>query len=102
MIRFFKFQISISRIPHSALFLPNRSFHLQLNQAIHFNRVLHRQLFNQRLDETVDNHRAGFGFGQTATHQVEQLLFADPRHACLVPNRYVLFVDFDLRIGVAA
>src|SRR5258706_11560632 len=41
--------------------LANRSFHLKLYQAIHFDSVLHRPFFDERLDETRNNH-AGCGF----------------------------------------
>jgi hypothetical protein len=57
--------------------LADGTFHLQLNQAIHFDGIFHGQLFHERLDETVDNHRTGFCFVQSAAHQVEQLFFAD-------------------------
>lgn len=46
----------------------DRTLHLQLDQAIHFDGVFHRQLFDQRLDEAGHNHRAGFGFAQPAAH----------------------------------
>ena len=39
--------------------LTHRAFHLQLDEPIHFNGVLHRQLLDERLDKTVDDHRAG-------------------------------------------
>src|SRR5690606_32465585 len=54
-----------------------------------------------RLDKAADDHRAGLGLRQPATHQVEQLLFADSRDAGFVAELYVLFVDFDVWIGVA-
>lgn len=40
--------------------LADAAFHLQLDQSVHFDGVFHRQLFNERFDETVDDHRAGF------------------------------------------
>src|SRR5262249_41240852 len=39
--------------------LPNRALHLQLDQAVHLDRVLHRQLLDDRLDEAVDDQLAG-------------------------------------------
>ena len=37
----------------------NRALHLQLDQAVHLDRVLHRQLLDDRLDEAVDDELAG-------------------------------------------
>src|SRR5436190_4182649 len=37
----------------------NRALHLQLDQAVHLDRVLHRQLLRDRLDEAVDDHLGG-------------------------------------------
>ena len=87
------------RIPISAL--TYAAFHLQLDQAIHFDRVLHWKLFHQRLDEAVNDHRAGLGLGKPATHQVEQLLFTDAANTGLVAHRNILFADFDVRIRIA-
>src|SRR5512145_921557 len=42
--------------------LSDRPFHLQCDQAVHFNRVFHGELFDQRLDKTGDHHRRGFFF----------------------------------------
>src|SRR5438128_1949586 len=33
--------------------LANRAFHLQLDQAVHLDRVLHRELLRDRLDEAI-------------------------------------------------
>src|SRR5215217_2946290 len=62
----------------------NRPFHLQLDQAVHLDRVLERELLRDRLDEAGDDHRACLGLGQTTAHQVEELLLADLRHRRLV------------------
>src|SRR5215217_7367224 len=37
----------------------NRALHLQLDQAVHLDRVLHRELLGDRLDEPVDDHLGG-------------------------------------------
>src|SRR5205085_437408 len=80
----------------------DRAFHLELDEAVHLDGVFHRQLFDQRLDKPVDDHRAGFGLRKSAAGQVEQLLFANPRNAGLVADGYILFVDLDIRVRVAA
>lgn len=53
----------------------DRSFHLQLDQTVHLDGVLHGQLLDERLNEPGHDHRARFGFGQAAAHQIEQLIF---------------------------
>src|SRR5512143_2230542 len=57
--------------------LADRSFHLQLDQAVHLDRVLHGQFLDQRLNEARNNHGGRFLLGQPARHQVEELLLAD-------------------------
>ena len=57
--------------------LPHAPFHLQFDQAVHFDGVFHRQFFDERLDEAGHDHGRGFRFGHAAAHQVEELLFAD-------------------------
>src|SRR5579884_2352269 len=43
--------------------LPNRALHLELDQAVHLHRVLHRQLLGDRLDESVDDQLGGLLLG---------------------------------------
>ena len=80
----------------------DRAFHLQREQAIQLDRVLHRQLFGEGLEEAVDDHRLGLGFGQPAALQIEQLLVGDLAHRRLVADVDALLVDLDRRVGVAA
>ena len=37
--------------------LTNAAFHLQLDEAVHFDCVLHRQFFDERLDKARHDHR---------------------------------------------
>src|SRR3954453_12166914 len=39
--------------------LANGALHLELDEAVHLDRVLHRQLLDDRLDEAVDDELAG-------------------------------------------
>jgi hypothetical protein len=39
------------------------SLHLQLDQAVHLDRVLHRELLDDRLDEAVDDQLAASSSG---------------------------------------
>src|SRR5918911_1464322 len=66
--------------------LPHRPFHLQLDQPVHLDRVLERELLRDRLDEAAHDHRRGLGLGEPARHQVEELLFADLRDRRLVAD----------------
>src|SRR3712207_3415859 len=59
--------------------LTDRSFHLELDQAVELDRVLERELLGDRLDKAVDDHRHCFLFRQAAAHEVEELVFADLR-----------------------
>src|SRR5262249_5278412 len=55
----------------------NRALHLQLDQAVHLDRVLHRELLGDRFDEAVDDHLGGLLLVQPAGLEVEDLLLAD-------------------------
>ena len=46
--------------------LPDGPFHLDLDQPVHLDCVFEWELFDDRLDEAGDDHRRGFGFGQSA------------------------------------
>src|SRR6266540_4697304 len=52
--------------------LANRSFHLQCDQAIHFDGIFHRQFFDEGFDKTRNNHRGSFLFTETARHEIEE------------------------------
>src|SRR5215218_6796447 len=56
--------------------LADGAFHLELDQPVHLDRVLQRQLLRDRLDEAGDDHRRSLGLGETARHEVEELLLA--------------------------
>ncbi len=56
-----------SALPMDLGLLPDATFHLQLNQPVHLDRVFHRQLFYEWLDKSIDDHRAGFLLSQTPT-----------------------------------
>src|SRR5579871_1726513 len=63
----------------AACALANRALHLQLDQPVHLDRVLERQLLGDRLDEARDDHRGCRRLREPARHQVEELLLADLR-----------------------
>src|SRR3954451_24902067 len=82
--------------------LANRALHLQLDQAVHLDRVLHRELLHDRLDEAVYDQLAGLLLADAVRHQVEELLVADLRDGGLVADVHVVLADPDGRVGVRA
>src|SRR4051794_2956621 len=80
----------------------NGALHLELDEAVHLHRVLHRELLYDRLDEAVDDQLAGLVLRDSAGHQVEELLLADLRHRRLVADVHVVLADPDRRVGVRA
>src|SRR5687768_18567772 len=52
--------VGSSRVFQSA----NGAFHLELDEAVHLDRVLHRQLLDDRLDEAVDDELRRLLLGQ--------------------------------------
>src|SRR5262245_59192289 len=65
---------------------PDRSLHLELDQAVHLDRVLHRQLLHDRLDEPRHDDPGGLVLVDPAALEVEELLVADLRHRRLVAD----------------
>src|SRR5437763_4938240 len=82
--------------------LSDTAFHLQLDQPVHLDRVLERQLLRDRLDEARDDHRDRLCLREPARHQIEELLLADLRDGRLVTDVDLVLVDADVRIGVRA
>src|SRR5919202_3257833 len=82
--------------------LADGAFHLELDQAVHLDRVLQWKLLRDRLDEAGHDHRRRLRLGEAARHQVEELLLADLRDRRLVPDIDVVLVDADVRVGVGA
>src|SRR5215470_12002378 len=80
----------------------NRALHLQLDQPVELDRVLHRQLLGDRLDEAVDDHLRGLLLVEAAALEVEELLVADLRDRRLMADVGVVLADPDRRVGVRA
>lgn len=66
--------------------LAHTAGHLQLDQAVQLNRVLHGEFPGDRLNEAVDDQRVGLGLIQATAHQVEELVVTDFRDGRLVAN----------------
>src|SRR5215208_7869629 len=86
----------------SIVALANGPLHLELDQAVHLDRVLHRQLLRDRLDEAVDDQLRRLLLGDPVGLEVEDLLLADLRDGRLVADVDVVLADADRRIGVRA
>src|SRR5579864_8627205 len=54
---------------HRCCRLAHTAGHLQLDQAVEFNRVLHGEFPGDRLNEAVDDQGVGLGLIQATTHQ---------------------------------
>src|SRR4051795_6111385 len=80
--------------------LANGALHLELDQAVHLDRILHRQLLDDRLDEAVDDQLGGLLLAQPVGHEVEELLLADLRDRRLMADVDVVLADADRRVGV--
>src|SRR4051812_25087922 len=82
--------------------LANASLHLELDEAVHLDRVLHRELLDDRLDEAVDDQLRRLFLAESVGHQVEELLLADLRDGRLVADVDVVLADADRRVRVRA
>src|SRR4051812_45616534 len=87
---------------NSVIRLADRTFHLELDEPVELQRVLHRQLARDRLDEAAHDHRHRLVLGHAAAHQVEQLVLADLADRRLVSHLHVVLADVDVGIGVGA
>src|SRR3954453_12195628 len=75
----------------------NRALHLQLDEPVHLDGVLHRQLLDDRLDEAVDDELAGLLLADAVGLQVEHLLVADLADGRLVADVDVVLAEADRR-----
>src|SRR5260221_10165077 len=80
--------------------LANGAFHLQLDQSVHLDGVLERQLLGDRLDEARHDHRARLRLGEPARHEIEELLLADLRDRGLVADVDLVLLDLHVRVRV--
>src|SRR3954447_23142512 len=80
----------------------DRADHLELNESVQLDGVLHRQLLRDRLDEAVHDHRRRLFLRQAAAAQVEELLVGDLADDRFVRDRYVRVLDLDVGPRVRA
>src|SRR5579885_754517 len=81
-----------------AIGLADAARHLQLDQAVQLNRVLHWQFFGDRLDEAVDDQRICLGLVQATAHQVEELILTNLRDRSLVADLRLRLLHADRRV----
>src|SRR6266516_4619933 len=65
----------------------NRALHLELDQPVHLDRVLHRELLDDRLDEARDDHPGRLVLVDPPALEIEELLVADLGDGGLVADR---------------
>src|SRR5918994_1530808 len=94
-------RVSVSMLV-SVIALADRPFHLQGDEAVELERVLHRQLLGDRLDEPAHDHGCRLGLRGAAGAEVEELVVADLGDGGLVPEGDVLLLDVGVRVGVGA
>src|SRR6266480_6526946 len=82
--------------------LAHTARHLQLDQAVQLNRVLHGKLLGNRLNEAVDDQRVGLRLIEATAHQVEELVVTDLGDSCLVADLGLVLFDANGWIGIGA
>src|SRR2546421_11031027 len=82
--------------------LAHTAGHLQLDQAVQLNRVLHREFLGDRLDEAVDDQRVGLGLIRPTAHQVGELVVTDLRDGRFVADFGLVLFDANGWIGIGA
>ena len=82
--------------------LADRAFHFELDQTLELDRIFHRKLADQIVDESVHAQAHGLCFTEAALLHVKDLLRGNLRHAGFVLNGIARAADGDGGIGVSA
>src|SRR5579863_8793842 len=80
----------------------DRAGHFELDQTIELDSVFQWKFLGNWLDEPTDDQGIRLSLGQAAAHQVEELLLTHLGYRGLMADLDILFLDFDVRIGVGA
>src|SRR5205809_4739257 len=91
-----------TRKPEARATLPDRAFHLQLDQALELDAVFHRELPHEIVDEAVHAQAHRLRLAKTALLHVEDLLRTHLAHTRFVLNRVASAPHSDGRISVRA
>src|ERR1700736_143763 len=99
-------ETAVRRPPMSILFtekkLSDRAFHLELDQSFQFDRVFHRKLADEVVNEAVYAQAHRLRLAQAALLHVEDLFGADLTDAGFVLYGVARSADSNRRIGVGA
>src|SRR5690606_28617803 len=76
--------------------------HVELDETVHLDRVFHRELLDDGLDEPRHHHRRRLVLGEAAGHQIEELVLAHLRHGRLMTHLGVVLLHLHVRVGVGA
>ena len=82
--------------------LADRAFHFQLDQPFELDRILHRKLANEVVNESIHAQAHGLRFTEAALLHVKDLLRGNLRHASFMLNGIARAADGDGGIGVSA
>src|SRR6478736_9135932 len=93
---------AVGRCGVSRLMSANCSFHLELDEAVELEGVLHRELLGDGLDEAAHDHRHRLLLGHASGHQVEHLVLGHLGDGGLVAHLHVVLADVDVGVGVGA
>src|SRR6266853_5167997 len=87
---------------YAASELADRAFHFELDQTLELDRVLHRKLADEIVDESVHAQTHGLGFTQAALLHVKDLVGRDLRDAGFVLSGIAGAADGDRGISSSA
>src|SRR5688572_23073099 len=76
------------------------AFHFQIDKTFQFDRIFHRKLTCEVVDESIDGEAHRLTFSQATLLHVEDHIFRDLRYARLVLSRVFVAANRDGRIGV--
>src|SRR5208283_590557 len=77
-------------------------FHLELDQPVELDRVLHRELLHEGIEEARHDHEGGLRLAHATRHEVEELVLADPADSRLVLDGDMVGLDLHDGVGVRA
>src|SRR5947208_472036 len=87
---------------YAASELADRAFHFELDQTLELDRILHRKLADEIVDESVHTQTHGLRFTQAALLHIKDLLGRNLRHAGLVLNGIAGAADRDRGVSICA
>ena len=83
-------------------YLPNTAFHLEIDEAFQFNRIFHRELTDEVVDEPVNGQRHRLALVESTLLHVEQHFLGHLRDRSFVLSCVAVTFHRDRRVGVGA